>query len=323
MERELSDFAEFLSEGKGRSAHTVAAYSRDVGEFSRFLTGQRHINAWEQVGVNDVRAFLAQGLKSSAKSTMARKLASLRAFFAFLRERGLSPDPTQLVRPPKQEKKLPRRLSVDEAFHLVEAERQASRDYGSQEKRRALELRDRALWELIYSSGLRVQEAGGLDSDDLRLDLGLVHIRRGKGSKERVVPVGSRAGEALRAYLDWRPRLLPEEGEGRREPALFLNAKGKRLGPRGMQTLLAQRLGGLSVGRKISPHSLRHAMATHLLEGGADLRSVQEMLGHASLSTTQKYTHLTMDHLMRVYDKAHPRAGKNGAETKKEEAKEE
>jgi integrase/recombinase XerC len=308
MEQELRDFAGFLSEGKGRSAHTVAAYTRDLKEFRDFLTAKRKVAAWDQVQATDVRAFMAQGLKTLKRSTVARKLASLRAFFDFLRERGLKVDPSRLVQPPKQEKPLPRRLSVDEAFHLVEAKRPARRDYGSEELRRALETRDRALLELVYSSGLRVQEARGLDLDDLRPDLGLVHIRAGKGSKERVVPVGEKALAALSEYLKWRQEMLPAEGPGREKKALFLNARGGRLTTRSMQNLLAERLGDLSVGRKVSPHSLRHAMATHLLEGGADLRSVQEMLGHASLSTTQKYTHLTMDHLMRVYDRAHPRA---------------
>lgn len=308
MDQELRDFAGFLSQGKGRSPHTVAAYTRDLRQFKRFLVEKRGVESWDQVGAIDVRAFMAQGLKSLSRSTMARKLASLRAFFDFLRERGLEADPSRLVQPPKQEKPLPRRLSVDEAFHLVEAERPQRRDYGSEELRRALETRDRALLELVYSSGLRVQEARGLDLDDLRLDLGLAHIRRGKGSKERVVPMGEKAMQAIQDYLKWRQEMLPAEGPGRQEQALFLNVRGGRLSTRSMQNILAERLAGLSVGRKVSPHSLRHAMATHLLEGGADLRSVQEMLGHSSLSTTQKYTHLTMDHLMKVYDQAHPRA---------------
>jgi integrase/recombinase XerC len=308
MDQEMRDFAGYLSDGKGRSPHTVAAYTRDLKEFRRFLAQKRQVDSWDQVQAIDVRAFMAQGLKRLAKSTVARKLASLRAFFDFLREQGLKVDPSRLVQPPKQEKPLPRRLSVDEAFHLVEAKRPKRRDYGSEELRRALETRDRALLELVYSSGLRVQEARGLELDDLRLDIGLVHVRMGKGSKERVVPVGEKAMQAMHEYLKWRHEMLPAEGPGRDEQALFLNARGKRLTTRSMQNLLAERLGGLSVGRKVSPHSLRHAMATHLLEGGADLRSVQEMLGHSSLSTTQKYTHLTMDHLMKVYDKAHPRA---------------
>jgi integrase/recombinase XerC len=309
MDQELRDFAAFLSEGKGRSHHTVAAYTRDLKEFKRFLAEKRGVKAWDTVGASDVRAFMAQGMKRLAKSTVSRKLASLRAFFDFLSEQGLEADPSRLVQPPKGEKPLPRRLSVDEAFHLVEAKRPKRRDYGSDELRRALETRDRALLELVYSSGLRVQEARGLDLDDLRLDLGLAHIRKGKGSKERVVPVGEKAMQALQDYLKWRHEMLPGEGPGREEKALFLNSRGGRLTTRSMQNILADRMSGLSVGRKVSPHSLRHAMATHLLEGGADLRSVQEMLGHSSLSTTQKYTHLTMDHLMKVYDKAHPRAG--------------
>jgi integrase/recombinase XerC len=201
---------------------------------------------------------------------------------------------------------------VDEVFHLVEAPRPRGRPYGSTELRQTLEARERAALELLYSSGLRVGELAALDVDDLRLELGLVTVRRGKGGRSRVVPVGESAAAALAAYLQVRHRLLsPQDPD---QPALFLNRRGGRLSTRSLQRVVDQRRAGLSVGRRVSPHSLRHAMATHLLESGADLRSVQEMLGHKSLSTTQKYTHLTVDHLLAVYDRAHPRAARPGAE---------
>ena len=316
MEEELVQFGAWLRQGRGASAHTEAAYLRDVRAFLAFVRSRRPVEAWDQVDETDLRGFLARGLKTKKRSTMARQLGGLRSFFTFLRDhKGLAGvDRMLLVSPPKQEKPLPRRLSVDEAFHLVENEPSPVRPDGDL-KGRAAALRDRAMLELLYSSGLRVGELVGLDVDHLRLDLGLVEVRGGKGGKDRVVPLGGPAAEALTAWLEARGLLIPPEAQA--TPALFLNRRGGRLSARAVQQMVERRLGGLSVGRKISPHSLRHAMATHLLEGGADLRSVQEMLGHKSLSTTQKYTHLTIDHLLKVYDQAHPGArskGKDGGE---------
>ncbi len=319
MQATVQAFAEYLRAVRGLSSHTVDAYARDVGQFLAFVRARREIDAWHQVQPADVRAFVADGMGRLKRATLARKLAGLRSFFDFLREtRGVEVAAAELVSPPKQEKRLPRRLSVDEAFHLVEAKRPARREYGGEELRQAIELRDRAALEMAYGSGLRVSEIAGLDLEDVRLDLGLVHVRRGKGGRERVVPVGTAAAAAVSAWLGRRAKLLAR-GDGE-SVALFLNRDGGRLSTRAIQGLVEERLGGLSVGRKVSPHSLRHAMATHLLEGGADLRSVQEMLGHKSLSTTQKYTHLTVDHLLKTYDHAHPRAHeeKDGREDKDE-----
>ncbi|MFH1059685.1 MAG: tyrosine recombinase XerC [Pseudomonadota bacterium] len=308
MQEEIAQFGRHLAVDKGASPHTVAAYARDVEQFRVFACARRELTSWEQVDALDVRAFLARELKERKRSSVGRKLMGLRGFFDFLRERGRVPaNPARLVRMPKQERNLPRRLSVDEAFHLVESPPPEHRPYGSQEKAQAARLRERAMLELLYSSGLRVSELTGLDVDHLRLDLALVRVVHGKGDRERLVPVGSRALEALQAYLVERAALLDPDDPA--QPALFLNRRGGRLRPRSVQRMLEGHLPGLTVGRQVSPHSLRHAMATHLLEGGADLRSVQEMLGHKSLSTTQKYTHLTVDHLLKVYEQAHPRAG--------------
>jgi integrase/recombinase XerC len=317
MEEKVLAFQEFLAQARGYSPHTVAAYGRDVRQFARFARDEG-LQDWDQVDAHHLRAFLARRMRELSRSTLARKMAALRAFFRYLVERqGLAADPAALLRPPKQEKKLPRRLSVDEAFHLVQASRPRRRTYGGERRQEALQARDRAMLELMYSSGLRLSELVGLDLDHLRLDLGLVRVARAKGGRERVVPVGRAALGALQGYLDLRGRLVSPKRP--KEEALFLNQRGGRLGTRTVQRILEDRLGGLSVGRKVSPHSLRHAMATHLLEGGADLRSVQEMLGHKSLSTTQKYTHLTIDHLLKVYDAAHPRtAGKGSPEGQKE-----
>lgn len=307
MREEIAQYREYLAAAQGASPHTVAAYARDVEQFRAFATGRRELASWGQVEAVDLRAFVAAEMKKHKRASVARKLMGLRGFFDYLRERGLVPaNPARLVRLPKLERPLPRRLSVDEAFHLVQSPPPARRVYGAEDQARAAQLRERAMLELMYSSGLRVSELTGLDLEHLRLDLSTVRVVRGKGGRERLVPVGGPASQALGEYLAARPALLAEAAPG--EKALFLNRRGGRFSPRSVQRMLEGHLAGLSVGRQASPHSLRHAMATHLLEGGADLRSMQEMLGHKSLSTTQKYTHLTVDHLLKVYDRAHPRA---------------
>lgn len=314
MENRLKAFESYLAEGAGAAALTSAAYTRDVGEFAAFLEAARPGWEWPSVGENEVLAWMAQGLKTKKRSTMARKLMSLRKFFDFLLRRGeITANPARQVKPPRQGRHLPPRLSVDEAFHLVQG---PAREMGSKEMtstQRAAALRDMAMLELMYSSGLRVSELVGLDTGHLRLDLALARVVDGKGGRERWVPVGGRAMDALKHYLASRAELAPR---GVEQEALFLNQKGGRITQRSVQRLVARFAGELSAGRKLSPHALRHAMATHLLEGGADLRSVQEMLGHKSLSTTQKYTHLTVDHLLKVYDQAHPRAHEAGEEDK-------
>ncbi|RJX33930.1 MAG: tyrosine recombinase XerC [Desulfarculus sp.] len=312
MEDWLTAFAGYLSEGAAAAPLTRRAYLRDVGEFQRFLAEQGGPADWAQVSEVQVLAWLAQGLKKSKRATMARKLMSLRSFYDFLQAQGAAPsNPARLVRPPKQGRHLPARLSVDEAFHLVMGPARESQGRELTASQKAAVLRDLAMLEVLYSSGLRVSELTGLDRGHLRLDLGLVRVVSGKGGRERWVPVGAKASEALQKYQEARPALLPP---GQEQDALFLNQHGRRLTPRSVQRLVTRFAGGLTAGRKLSPHALRHAMATHLLEGGADLRSVQEMLGHQSLSTTQKYTHLTVDRLLRVYDQAHPRARREDKE---------
>ncbi|MCF8031528.1 MAG: tyrosine-type recombinase/integrase [Desulfarculaceae bacterium] len=301
----LAAFEGFLAEGAGAAPLTRAAYVRDVREFAAFLSGRSPGWDWPSVHDNDVLAWMADGLKRKKRSTMSRKLMSLRKFFDFLLAREVvEANPARQVTPPRQGRHLPPRLSVDEAFHLVQGPAKSAAKTQSPAGQAAT-LRDLAMLEVLYSSGLRVSELTGLDTGHLRLDLGLVRVVSGKGGKERWVPVGARAAEALNRYLAARPELL---AEGSGEEALFLNQRGGRLSPRSVQNLVSRYAGELSHGRRLSPHALRHAMATHLLEGGADLRSVQEMLGHKSLSTTQKYTHLTVDRLLKVYDQAHPRA---------------
>ena len=249
-----------------------------------------------------IRKYLSFLHRKNKKSSIARKISTLRSFFKYMvREQVIPSNPAKSVSTPKVEKTLPTTLTVDEAFRLMESPTTISEkpSEGSKEKG----LRDRAILELLYSSGLRVSELVGLNSNQLDLDLGIVRVM-GKGRKERIVPVGVKAIEALEAYLEKRGML---EGE---EP-IFVNSLGGRLTARSVGRLMKRYTRHSGIFRKVSPHSLRHTFATHLLDAGADIREIQEMLGHSSLSTTQRYTHVSMGKLMEVYDKAHPRSFKN------------
>jgi len=250
----------------------------------------------EQVDHLAVRKHLALLQRSGVKrTTIARKMASLRAFFRYLtREEILSVNPLSHVSSPKLEKRLPEVLSQDGAWALVQAP-----DTGT-----PAGLRDRAILEVLYSSGLRVSELVGLDLGDLDLSVGYVRVM-GKGSRERIVPVGSYAVKAVKRYLTAGRPLLDKKKAGQ---ALFLNKDGGRLTTRSIRNIVDKYVEQVSIQRKISPHTLRHSFATHLLDGGADLRSVQELLGHVKMSTTQIYTHVSREKLMAVYEKNHPRA---------------
>jgi integrase/recombinase XerC len=244
-----------------------------------------------------VRSYLAslrkEGLK---KSSAGRHLSALRTFFAYLKREGnVSANPARGVATPKADSPLPRTLSVDEASSVVEA--RTGDD--------ALSVRDRALLELLYATGLRVGELVALDLSDV--DLSSRQVRTlGKGRKERIVPFGGKAASAMKAYLAARGTLGPKGA--RRKEAVFLNAAGTRLTDRSVRRILDRALTDAAVARHVSPHALRHSFATHLLQAGADLRAIQELLGHASLSTTQKYTHLDAERLIEVYRKSHPKA---------------
>lgn len=280
------------------SPHTWEAYRRDLLQFFRHLTGKEGLpplEALEGLKAEDIRGFLGMlQEKGYSRRSMARKLAALRTFFRFLlREGFLREDPTRLLHTPKLGRPLPRVLTVREAALLVEAP----------EGEDPLALRDRALLEVLYGAGLRIGELVQLNAIDAEAGKGWLRVM-GKGKKERLVPLGRPAQEALSRYLlEGRPRLLR-----RPEEALFLNRRGGRLTPRGVRTILSRYVPGLFPGRRVTPHTFRHSFATHLLDGGADLRLVQEWLGHASLSTTQIYTHLSRERLQEVYRSAHPRA---------------
>ena len=274
------------------SPHTLAAYRLDLEQLAAFVA--RESGTPTRVGDVDhllLRRYLAQLGKRDKKSTVGRKLAAIRSFFRYLvRQAVVEKNPAELIATPKKENRLPFHLDIDQVTTLVEAPRDAER----------YALRDRAILEMLYSCGLRVSELTGLAIGDLDLTGGMVRVL-GKGNKERIVPVGSRAVEAIRKYLQGRGEL---GGSG----PLFLNTRGQRINRRSVARIVDAHVLRIAAFKRISPHILRHTFATHMLEGGADLRAIQELLGHASLSTTQRYTHVGIDRLMEVYDKAHPKA---------------
>lgn len=310
-------FIHYLSVEKNASPHTCRCYRRDLEEFEDFLKASRMYLTptggveIEKVDRMAIRKYLSFLHRKNKKSSMARKISTLRSFFKYLvREQVILSNPAKSVSTPKVEKTLPTTLTVDEAFRLMESPKSISKKT-SLEGVKGKMLRDRAILELLYSSGLRVSELVGLNSNQLDLDLGIVRVM-GKGRKERIVPVGVKAIEVLNAYLEERGMLKGEE-------PIFVNSLGGRLTARSVGRLIKKYSRHSGIFRKISPHSLRHTFATHLLDAGADIREIQEMLGHSSLSTTQRYTHISMGKLMEVYDKAHPRSFKNVGRKSKED----
>jgi len=290
MQEHINRFIRYLEVERGVSAHTVRAYRKDLEEFSAYAAAKP-----ENMDLIDIRGFIAGQInKGLSKITVSRRLSSVRSFFKYLHREGyITANPAKLVSNPKIPKMLPRYLSVDDVFSLIERPEGIG----------FITVRDRAILELLYSSGLRVSELSGLNVDDLNIRESLVKIR-GKGKKERIVPVGSKAIGAAKSYLV--ERMLRKS----RDKALFLNRMGTRLTDRGVRRIVVKYARASAMTGHVGPHVLRHSFASHLLQGGADLRVIQELLGHASLSTTQKYTHLDITHLMDIYDKAHPLANK-------------
>lgn len=307
---EIADFVAFLSKERNDSPHTVKAYGRDVGEFAAFC-GSYYGGPWSWAGVDRlaVRGFLgALQQRGLAKRSIARALSALRTFYRFLNAtRGIDVNPARATRSPKLEHTLPTHLDRAEIETLFgEAEARARGAAGLGGFRAA---RDLAMLELFYSTGMRLAELVGLNDADLDLVSDQVKVR-GKGKKERIVPVGSHAARAVRSYFPHRDALLaalPGTGGGGGR-AVFVNQRGKRLTARGVQLAIKALFGALARGRELHVHALRHSFATHLLDAGADLRAVQELLGHASLGTTQVYTHTSVERLKKVYHQAHPRA---------------
>jgi len=287
MREYIEKFMRYLETEGGASPHTLRSYRKDLEDFFSFRRSDSPV-----IEPFEVRGFVAEMiLRGLQKSTVNRRLATLRSFFKFLQREGyVKANPARLVNSPKMTRRLPKFLTVDDAFALVE--RPGGIGFAS--------ARDRAMLELLYSSGIRVSELSNLDLDNLNMKEGLIKVK-GKGRKERIVPVGRKAIEALRGYLIERSLLKKSH------IALFLNRSGTRLSDRGVRRVVVKYAREILLG-KVGPHTLRHTFATHLLQGGADLRVIQELLGHASLSTTQKYTHLDIGHLIDVYDKSHPLA---------------
>lgn len=286
MERYIEKYVRYLEIEKNASKHTILNYRRDLDEFKKFL-GETQL---ENVDYLALRKFLSVLRGKNLKSrSISRKLSCLRSFFRFLNREGfLKNDPTQAVSSPKLERYLPIFLTEDEVTKLIE----------SPDARELSGLRDRAILETFYSTGIRISELVGLNLENIDFFGAVVKVS-GKGKKERMVPIGDKALRAIRDYTEQRKQ---------QAPAAFLNKNGRRITDRGVRLVLDKYIQRTALRENISPHSLRHSFATHLLNRGADLRSVQELLGHANLSTTQIYTHLTTEKLKNVYDKAHPRA---------------
>ncbi|MFZ5894081.1 MAG: tyrosine recombinase XerC [Myxococcota bacterium] len=300
LEQWLRRFERHLADERRMSPHTVLAYGRDLRSFAAFARERLDERMTiERIDRGLLRAFLGMLAESRSAVTIARKLASLRAFFGYLeRYAGLRKNPAALLATPRLRRKLPKFLSAEAATQVIES------PLAVPENASAERVRDAAMLELLYGSGLRVSELVGLDLEHVALASRELRVL-GKGRKERMVPLGSKANDAVRAWLERRPELL---GAASNVRALFLGRRGRRISVRWVQALV-RRYGILGAGRPdLHPHALRHSCATHMLEGGADLRAIQELLGHSSLSTTQRYTHVSMDQLLSVYDRAHPLA---------------
>lgn len=306
IQRDINRFLNHLRDERRLSAHTISAYRRDLEKFTDFLT-RREITTLRQLVVAQARMFPAQLNQSGLSSrSIQRALSAVRTLYRYLlRESKVAINPfltardvghSQAVIAPRAERRLPPTLSIEEIAQLVTID-----------PRTDLDRRDRAILELFYSSGLRLAELSGLDLGDLDLGDAMVRVM-GKGAKTRIVPIGGYAREAVLAWLNVRPACARES-----EQALFVNRNGTRLGARAIQQRVAVWAQRQGLGRRVHPHMLRHSFASHLLESSSDLRAVQELLGHADISTTQVYTHLDFQHLAQVYDNAHPRARRKKA----------
>ena len=302
-EEYIRSFVESLASEKGYSVNTCRAYAHDVREFfkyagqgqvSRHKQGPRNILDVTQVDRLTVRGFLGFLHQKNSKTTIARKLSGIRTFFNFLVKHGVvKENPADFIHTPKQDQPIPTYLPVDDMFRLLD----------SIQDETVLGLRNRAMFETLYSTGLRVSELSGMNTGDL--DMGQCTVRvRGKGNKERVVPIGDKAIFAVSKY---REKLLEEKKDQIDPKPIFVNKNGTRLSTRSIARILDQLAVKCGIPMPLFPHAMRHSFATHMLDAGADLRVVQELLGHKSLSTTQKYTHVSIDKLMQIYDKSHPR----------------
>jgi integrase/recombinase XerC len=305
VEDHVAEFLRHLEKERDVSPHTVSAYGRDLAGFQTFVA--QHLGtetvAWEKVDRLAMRAWLAQlARRGLSKRSSARALSAVRSFYRFLHRADLvETNPARAVGAPKLEKYLPGHLDATQMHTMLQAAETRA------QSGRFTDVRDRAILELFYTAGLRRAELVGINRSDLDLLGGLVKVR-GKGRKERIVPVGGPAQRALREYERAREALMALVGPGGDRTALFLSSRGKRLSPKALHNAVVARLSEVDEGAGLSAHALRHTFATHLLDQGADLRAVQELLGHASISTTQIYTHTSVERLKQVHRASHPRA---------------
>lgn len=297
VETVLAEFAEYLALEKGRSEHTRRAYLGDLRSLFDFLGAEADLSG---LTLPVLRSWLAaQAAAGAARTTLGRRTSAIKAFTAWATRRGLlATDPAARLQVPKARRTLPAVLRQDQAIDAMAAARSGAAQGDP------LALRDRLIVEMLYATGIRVSELCGLDVDDVDVDRRLVRVL-GKGNKQRSAPFGAPAEEAVRSWLtDGRPQIATGESG----PALLLGARGRRIDPRQVRTVVHDTVGAVPGAPDMGPHGLRHSAATHLLEGGADLRIVQELLGHSSLATTQLYTHVSVARLRAVHDQAHPRA---------------
>lgn len=309
MDQAIDLYLTYIEHERRFSQRTVESYGGALREFRRFLKEKGLSDDPAGIDSTQVRAYLADLYGRNGPASIAAKLAALRGFFSHLKKKGLvTSSPAAAVRTPKVKRKLPGFVSVDEASRLADIDWDDS----------PAGARDKAMVEVLYGSGLRVSELCSLDLDSIDLDSGSVRVR-GKGGKERLVPLGRKAVEALESHLRQREAVVVVKNKMAHPEALFLNRSGGRLSVRSVQRMVSRRGIHVATRETVHPHALRHSCATHMLDGGADLRVIQELLGHASLSTTQRYTHVSIDGLMEVYDKAHPKARQTGEEKGEED----
>jgi len=301
QDKTITEFSDYLTHEKGASFHTVKNYLHDLAEFYQYLlqfqtvllTGEGQIKL-DRLNPLVLRSYLSLIAQKNSPSSVARKLSCLKSFLKFCIKKGkMTQNPAHTIHSPKVPKRIPKFLNVDEIFSLLDAPH--TQDFKG--------YRDKAVLESLYSSGLRVSELVGLNLEDIDLNTRLVKVK-GKGNKERIVPIGKKAISCIETYLELRPSVSKKE----ESQAVFLNARGGRLTVRSIQRIVDCAITQCGLSKEVTPHVLRHTFATHLLNSGADLRSIQELLGHTSLSTTQKYTHLNLDQLTKVYDQSHPKA---------------
>ncbi len=298
----ILEFEQYLRIEKNVSEHTHRNYLHDLREFERFLTEgySGRIREIRKIDNFAIRSYLAFISKKNKKTSQARKLSCLKSFFKFLvREGVISNNPAQTVRTPKLEKHLPMHMTVDEIFALLDSLPDDTTAHA----------RDKAVFEVMYSTGIRVGELVKLNCCDIDFNIGTIKVK-GKGGKERIVPIGEKAVECVKSYLEKSSGLHKRyyTGRNRIEMPVFLNMRGGRITARSVGRIVEKKVMKFGLQKKISPHAIRHTFATHMLNAGADLRAIQDFLGHSSLSTTQRYTHLNVDKLTEIYDRSHPRS---------------